>query len=66
MVSYKYAGLIIAIAMIVFSLLTLVIFFYCMFVIYQRNWDQSANEVENDTHRSDKTKDRSNPTKLET
>ena len=45
MVSYKYAGLIIAIAMIVFSLLTLVIFFYCMYVIYQENWDQSANEV---------------------
>ena len=66
MVSYKYAGLIIAISMIVFSLLALVSLFYCMYVIYQGNWDQSADEVENDTDRSDKTKGRSNLTKLET
>ena len=66
MVSYKYAGLIIAISMIFFSFLTLVSFFYCMYVIYQGNWDQSTNEVENGTDRSDKSKGRSNPTKLET
>ena len=63
---YKYAGIIIAIAMVVFSLLTVVSFCYCMYVTYQGNWDQSTNEVANKTERSDKTKGHSNPTELET
>ena len=65
--SYKHAGLIIAIAIIVFSLLTLVSFFYCMYVEYRGNWDrdQAVNNVENDAVKSDKTKHHSNPTNLQ-
>ena len=47
--SNKYVGIVVAIAVIVFSLLILAIFFYRVYLMAYKNEDRSADEVENDT-----------------
>ena len=64
--SYKYSGVVIAIATIVFSLLALATFFWRIYVMYHGNEGQPADEVETVTTQSSKTTGRSNPTNLQT
>ena len=53
--SYHAVAIGIGVVMVAFSLMTLISFFYCIYVMCQANRDQSANEVGNDTMKSGKS-----------
>ena len=59
-----YVGIIIAIAAIVLSFLILAIFMYRIYLMAYGNKDQTADEVENNTIKSTKTKGNSYLNKL--
>ena len=59
-----YVGIVIAIASIVLSLLILANFMYRIYLMAYGNKDQTADEVENDTIKSTKTKGNSYLNKL--
>ena len=55
MKSYHAVAIGISVVMVAFSLVTLISFFYCIYVMCQANRDQSTNEVGNDTMKSGKS-----------